>query len=176
MNKLFLSFILILPISLNAMDNSQRLLILGTAGAVGIGGHILANKRSNSSFKRFEVDMSNDDNVYSVAYEGKKSSDFIKERFVKREARNDALRATSYLAAGLLGQYAYSGKLPANSLQSYAAALAIVTGGGICGFASANGLLDSRYNGGWNKRRYLALLAGGLGVAGAGAYGLYRDS
>lgn len=178
MKKLFLSLMLLLPISLNAMDNQKRLLISGSSAlAVGMGGHLLARKLDFLSECWLHANkIENDEKFNDVKGELTRENELAKKRYLKRAVGIGSLRFTAYLSEGLLAQYAFSGNLPTNTMQSYASMLAIAIGGGIHGYAVAKRDLDKRENKGRNARRYMACMASGLTLAGIGAYGLYKNS
>lgn len=160
MNKLVLSMFLLLPLSLNAMDNSHRLLISGTAAvAWGIGGHLLASKRNHQSFEQLKYEAGVYDRQRAL------------NRYAIRSYVNGALRFGSYLTAGVSARYAYSGNLPPNNAQTYASFLAIIASGGMLEFAGIKRDLEQR-----PSNTAMVTLLSGIALGGLGFYGMYKNS
>lgn len=151
---------LFLPLSLNAMDNPQRLLISGTAAvAWGIGGHLLASKRNHQSFEQLKYEVGALDRQIAL------------KRYAMRSYFNGALRFGSYLTAGVSVRYAYSGNLPPNNAQTYASVLAIIASGSMVEFAGLKRDLEQR-----PSNTAMVTCLSGIALGGLGFYGLYKNS
>lgn len=158
----------IMPFFSQAMDNPKRLLMaVSSAAIVGVAGHRYGNNISDRyriSYKLFVVDES------------------AKERYQKmyRECLRNCMlggvvKAGSWLTAGLLARYAFSGKVPARNWQSYAAALAFVVSRGIYEQSDALYRLN-QYRPQKNAARHNQLLLAALALGGVGIYGLYKNA
>ncbi len=165
MKKLFLSLFLLVPLSLHAMDNPQRLLVYGTSAlAVGYAGHQSAKWLNAMAHAQLKCALEKNQNELNDCYGELTRADELAYKWRERKTFFiGAMRTSSYLLAGALAQYALCGKALARNMQTHASLLAIEVGGGL--FAVGR----SKKNG------TLALLSG-AGLAGLGVYGLYRNS
>lgn len=188
MNKLFVSLIILTSLnSLQAME--ERALRVGGATAVGMVGMYGMSELS----KRI-MDMKNfhaaDQTLISAEGQYQKFPNVIenlqqrntaqknynktKRNYLFNAALCGALKFGSFITAGYLLRYAYSGKLPVNNAQTYGSVLALIAGGALAETSDSQARFDN------HERKLNTLLSkymyvGGGALAAVGLYGLYKN-